>query len=101
MDAPPLIEKNARINVILLIAAVALVLLNMRIGYVRAFRNSHNVAESCGAATFSLVLPVIVASLFSIGKRFRNPASWTKIVFWTSLLVLLSTLGSLAESAGT
>ena len=99
MDTPPLIEKSKRINLPLLIVAVVLMLVNMRIGFVKSFRASHNFAESSGAATFSLIFPLIVASLFSVGKRFRNPASWTKIVFWTSLLILLSALGNLAESA--
>ena len=98
MDEPPLIEKRPGINVPLLIAALVLVLLAMWFGYARAFRASHNVAESSGAAVFSLVFPMIVALLFSMGKRFRNPASWTKIVFWTSLLVLLSTFGAWTAS---
>lgn len=42
-----------------------------------------------------VLLPVIVAGLFQMGKNFRNWASRIKIFFWTSIVILISKIGSL------
>lgn len=78
----------------LLVVTTLLVMLNMWLGFARTMRAGGNVSEALGAATSQLVLPVIVTVLFSISQRFRNARSRTKIVLWTSVLILLAALGN-------
>lgn len=81
----------------LLVGTTLLVVLNMWLGFAKNMRETANVSEALGAATAQFVIPVIVALLFSISHRFRNARSRTKIVFWTSVVVFLAALGSLAR----
>jgi hypothetical protein len=99
MDTPPELPVTTapRPGLALLIGATILVLLNMWLGFAREMRNSGNVSAAIGGAMSQLIFPVLVALLFSISKRFRNPRSRTKVVLWTSVLVFLTTLGSLGH----
>ena len=96
---PPPIQKARRVNLALLLAALVLVPLNMLLGYAHAFAVSHDAADATGSALFSLSCPLIVAGFFSIGKRFRSLASWTQIIFWTSVVVLLGKIGQFAQAS--
>jgi hypothetical protein len=78
-----------------LIGTTLLVLLNMWLGFARDMRLTGNISASLGAATAQFVIPAIVAVLFSINRRFRNARSRTKVVFWTSVVIFLGTLGNL------
>ncbi len=104
MNTPPVITPPPLANVpkpkpglFLLVGTTLLVLLNMWLGFAKTMRESGNVSEALGASTAQFVMPVIVALLFSISARFRNARSRTKIVFWTSVVVLLGTIGSLGH----
>jgi hypothetical protein len=77
---------------LLLAAATALVLLNMWLGFAREMRVSGEASAAIGGAVFQLILPVLVALLFSIGRRFRNERSRTKAVLWSSVVLLLAAL---------
>jgi hypothetical protein len=79
----------------LLIGATLLVLLDMWLGFAREMRSSGgNIPAGLGAAVAELVIPVMVALLFSISQRFRNARSRTKVVLWTSILVLIAGFGA-------
>jgi|GEM_PF-2707829 len=40
----------------------------------------------------TLIIPIFIASLFSISKLYRNPKSITKIIFYTSIIVFISSI---------
>jgi len=40
----------------------------------------------------TLMIPIVITSLFSISKRYRNPKSIVKIIFYTSIIVLFSSI---------
>lgn len=91
---PPVSPKPGPL---LLIGTTVIVLLNMWLGFAKEIRATGNISQSLGAATAQFVIPVIVAVLFSLTKRFRNARSRTKVVLWTSVVVFLATLGSLGR----
>ena len=57
-------------------------------------RASGNISAAIGGGVVQLIIPVLVALLFSIGKRFRNERARTKVVLWSSVLLTLSAFGS-------
>jgi Ca-activated chloride channel family protein len=77
----------------MLAAAIVLVGLNLILGYLKGVRTSENPGFALGVAMSQLVMPALVALLFSIGRSFRNLRSLTRIVFWTSFVLLLVNLG--------
>jgi hypothetical protein len=91
MTIPP--PATAKPGIVLLVCTTLLVLLNMWLAFAKDMRATKDVSGSLGAATAQLVIPVIVATLFSIGKRFRDSRSRTKVVLWTSLVLLVAALG--------
>ena len=97
MDTPPEIPLSvaSKPGPVLLIATTALVLLNMYLGFAKGMKVSGNIAAALGAASAQLVFPVVIALLFSIGKRFRNARSRTKVMLWTSVIVLIAAIGNL------
>jgi len=95
--ALPQAQKSRRPSILFVFGTVVLVLLNMFLHFVDALRASHNSAYAAGSALFALTCPFIVASLFLVGERFRNSASFSKIALWTSVVILLTKLGQLAQ----
>jgi hypothetical protein len=96
MDTPPEITPSVapKPGPMLLIGATALVLLNMCLGFAKGMRVSGNVSAALGAASAQLVFPVLLALLFSFSKKFRNARSRTKVVLWTSIIVLVAAIGN-------
>jgi hypothetical protein len=60
---------------------------------------SHRISYALGSATFCVILPIVVALLFSVGKRFRNTRSRTKVVLWTTVIMLCAGAAKLANRA--
>jgi hypothetical protein len=67
----------------------------MWLGYKLGTRRSDHVSFLIGSAAGPLIFPLLIALLFSIGRRFRNQRSRTRVVFWTSVVILLSSLAQL------
>jgi hypothetical protein len=78
----------------LVIGTAALVLLNMGLGFARGMWVSGNVSAALGTASVQLVIPIVVALLFSVSRKFRNARSSTKIVLWASAVVLIAAIGN-------
>lgn len=97
MDAPPEIPPSvaAKPGPMLLIGTAALVLINMCLGFAKGMKVSGNVSAALGGATAQLVFPALIALLFSISMRFRSARSRTKVVLWTSAIVLIAAIGNL------
>lgn len=79
---------------ILLVGATVLVVFNMWMGFAREMRTSNNVSAAIGGAVAQLVIPVLVALLFSISPSFRNERSRTKAVLWTSVAMIIVGFGA-------
>jgi len=96
--SPPAINAPAlKPGVPLLVGTTLLVVLNMGLGFLINLGKTGNVSRALGAGVSYFVMPVIVALLFSISPSFRNSRSRTKVVFWVSVVVFLSALGSLGR----
>lgn len=54
-----------------------------------------------GTVLSNFLFPVIVGSLFLIGKRYRNLRSFAKICMITSIVLVLSSLATLGSKLGT
>lgn len=90
--------RQKKTSLTLIIVTLCLVVVNVARGFVAGMFRSHNVSHALGSATFCLVFPVMVALLFSIARGFRNPRSATKVVLWTTVVMLLAGLGNLVQS---
>jgi hypothetical protein len=91
----PKTEDNLKPSTALLVATTGLVVLNIALGFLRGLKQNGNISFAIGSGISAILWPVIITLLFSIGKAFRNPRSRTKVVFWTSLVVLFGTLVNL------
>lgn len=99
MDTPPLQKESPapKPSPLLVIGTLLLVVINTTLGYAMAIRRTGNMAYSMGSATASIVMPIVIMLLFSLSPGFRNNRSRTKVIFWTSLVILLSTFGRLGR----
>jgi hypothetical protein len=96
---PPVIKKENRPSATLVVATGCLVFVNGLRGFAEGMIRSRRISHALGSATFCLLFPIVVALLFSIGKRFRNARSRTKVVLWTTVLMLVAGVGNLAQHA--
>ena len=99
---PPLPTRSNNAGALWTTLAVAILALNATLSFLISSDGAAgaDVSYSIGYITGqTLLLPLLVVGLFQIGKRFRNPRSQTKILFWTSLLVFVSLIGTLASQA--
>ncbi len=81
-----------------LVAAAALALVVACLaGFATPDKNSGGIPYLLGTLSAPIILCLIIVGLFSIGKQFRNSRSQTKIVLWTSLVMILSTCAKLAK----
>lgn len=87
---PPVIPP--RPSLIFLVTTIALVALNMILGYLKGIRGTGDNSYALGGSVAQLCMPVIITLLFSIARRFRNPRSRTRILFWTSFVLLMLNL---------
>jgi hypothetical protein len=83
---------KARPGPLLLIATIVLVGADMWLGYTEGIRGTKNVSYAAGMAAAPLLGAGLLALLFSIAPRFRNSRSCTKVVFWSSLVMLIGFL---------
>jgi hypothetical protein len=92
MDTPPELteEDPPKPGMLLLAGTSLLVLVNMWLGFAREMRSSGNTSAAIGGAIGQLLIPIVVALLFSIAKRFRNERSRTKVVLWSSVFLFLA-----------
>lgn len=97
---PPPDPASNKPGTLLLVGTACLVAFNMLIGFAVGMADRHDVSYALGSAVGPVVFPTILATLFSIGKRFRNPRSRTQVVLWTSVLVLLSKIAVLVDAVG-
>jgi membrane protease YdiL (CAAX protease family) len=95
---PPLPgEEEKKPGVVFLVATSLLVALNAFLQFGEGRYKTHNDSYAIGSGMSAVIIPGAVALIFSIGKRFRNSRSRTRIVFWTSILIFFSTLGNLGQ----
>jgi len=66
----------------------------MWLGFRNAFVSSGNIPTGLGAAIAQFVIAAVVALLFSISTRYRNPRSRTKVVLWTSIVLSVVAIGN-------
>jgi hypothetical protein len=98
-NTPPPLKEKIKPSVTLLVITTCLVLLNVFLGFAKGMLQAHNVSFAIGSGISSIIFPIIVALLFSIAKSFRNARSRTKVVLWTSVVVLLATLANIGQYA--
>lgn len=82
---------------LLVIGTLLLLSLNTAGAYAAAMRRTSNMAYSTGAATANILMPILIALLFSISPRFRNTRSRTKVILWTSVVIFISTAAKLGR----
>lgn len=101
-NPPTLDTAPGNAGFILTLLAASIVILNGALSFFLAVATdpgrdvSHLIGYISGRV---LIAPLIVVALFQIGKRYRNPRSQIKVLFWASLVVLVSLLGSFASLA--
>jgi hypothetical protein len=81
----------------LLVITSLVVVVNMILGYLGGIRMYGPVSGALGSATSQVVLPIIVALIFSIAKKYRTPKAKTYVVLAVSGILLLSHLVKLAN----
>lgn len=87
-------SRGAKPGTVLVLATTLVVLFNALYGFGNGIREAEGVAYTLGAVAAPILLPVVMALLFSVVPRFRNARSQTYVVFWTSILILLGTLSN-------
>jgi len=90
LSLDPTIENPPKPGPFLLAGTTSLVLLNMWLGFAREMRSTGNISGAIGSAVAQMVIPILVALLFSLSARLRNARFRTKAVLWTSVLILLT-----------
>ena len=96
MNPPSPASDSPKPSTGLIAGALLFVVINMWLGYSWQMKESGDSTVALGSAVAELIVPVVVALLFSIGKRFRNQVVGIKVVFWTSVLLLFTNIASLA-----
>jgi len=81
---------------ILLTGTVLLVLISTVLSVLNEMLQGGSFPQVCGAAAAPSFWAAVLALLFSISPRFRNPRSKAKVVLWTSFLFFIGTLCSYA-----
>jgi len=95
---PPILPSPAkRPGPVLLVCVAVLLGVNVAIAFARA---RGNLSYNLGAASSQWIIPLLVAGLFAIGRRFRQPRSLTRIFLWTSVVLLLAKGGSFLTKNG-
>jgi NADH:ubiquinone oxidoreductase subunit 6 (subunit J) len=87
------VTENAKPNTIFAIITILIILINIYL----AFIISHGSIGFILGKVFAL--PLIFIGLFSFSKKSRNWKSRFNILFYTGLIILIGSLGSLVQSA--
>lgn len=87
------VTENSKPNTIFAIITILIILINLYLAFI----------ISQGSIGFILgkvfALPLIIIGLFSFSKKSRNWKSRFNILFYTGLIILISSFGSLIQSA--
>jgi NADH:ubiquinone oxidoreductase subunit 6 (subunit J) len=87
------VTENSKPNTIFAVITILIILINIYLAFI----------ISQGSIAFILgkvfVLPLIIIGLFSFSKKSRNWKSRFNILFYTGLVILIGSLGSLIQSA--
>jgi len=92
-SSPPPLPGETKPGTGLLILTICLVAFNVLV----QFAKSHNAPFALGYGMSAVLIPLLIALLFSIAPRFRNDRARTKIVLWTSVVILVSQIAQLGQ----
>ncbi len=73
------------------------VILAASLGFRNEIASTGNISAAIGAGTAQFLIAVVIALLFSISPRFRSPRSRTKVVLWTSVILLVAGIANMAN----
>lgn len=87
-------EETAVPSRAMIAITATLMLVNAVLGFLHGWRFYSSLGPAIGTCAMQIAIPVLVALLFSIMRRFRNARSRTKVVLWTSGVYLVGNLVS-------
>ena len=94
---PPLPNERLRPPPWLVLLTVLVLVVNAALAFAEERRLGHVASFAVGSALGQVVVPILCALVFCLGKRFRNWRASTYVVLCVAGLMLLGALGNLAK----